>query len=185
MAKKYNKLEPKVPKEVTYSLLGFLVVVIVLFILLIPSKQEKFYALYSDVATDDFTEDHPFYELSYKKLIDKLENDEYVILFIGTPTSTTAYTYIGAFQKYYEQLEVSEYVDYIYYFDPTEDEDNFVELMDQYDDIAYSAEQLILFIDNEVSVQFTANGTSDTQLINRAAKKFFDDALEAMDAAGE
>ena len=66
--KKYNALEPQVSKW-TYIIIGFVIVLIIgLLIGLQPSNQEKIkiFVNYDLVANDDFTEDHPFYEVSYR-----------------------------------------------------------------------------------------------------------------------
>jgi len=183
MADKYNKLEPKVPKEVLISLAAFVVIILALFLIIKPTNQDKIYSAYSADANSDFTEDHPFYELSYNQLTRKLDSDEYVFLFIGTPDSSAAVAYIGTIQKYYEELGIDEYAKYIYYYNPTDDDDNFLELQDTYEDLTSTTFQLVLFINGEYSTRFYSNGTSDTQLMNRATKDFFDDAIAAIEEA--
>lgn len=180
MADKYNKLEPRVPKEVLYTLIGIVVIAIVLFLLTIPSRQEKLYNEFSANANSDFTEDHPYYEITYKQLVDKIENDEYLFVFIGSPDNSTSQTYIGAFQKYYEELNVSQYVDHIYYYNPTGDDDNFYQLQEDVYEVSTLSTQMLFFINGEVQATFVSQGTSDTQLVNRAAKYFFDDAIAAI-----
>jgi hypothetical protein len=184
MADKYNKLEPKVPKEVIYALIGFVVIVLALILIIRPTDSEKFYNEFSaQTVTDDFTEDHPFYELTYKQLVKKLEDEENMVVLFGSSTSEVTVAYIGSYQKYYESTGMNEYSEYIYYFDVSDNADDFEELLETYEDLTTSTNQLVLFIDNEVSVQFVSNGTADSQLINRASRDFFEDAITAIEDA--
>lgn len=184
MANKYHNLEPKVPKEVIYALIGFVVIVLALILIIRPSASEKFYNEFSAQAvTSDFTEDHPFYELTYKQLVKKLENEENVIVLFGSSASDVTVAYLGSYQKYYESLDVDSYSEYIYFFDIGDNSDEFAELVDTYEDVTASTNQLILFMNNEVAVQFTSNGTTDAQAINRASRDFFEDAILAIEDA--
>jgi len=184
MADKYNKLEPKVPKEVKYALLGFVALLIALFFIIKPTNQEKVYSAFAFVTTSsDFTEDHPFYEVSYKKLMKKIESEDYVFVLIGSPESEETAAYIGAYQKYFENENVDDYVDYIYYYNPTDEEDNLTTLSEDYEMVEYLNNQLVLFIDGEAVVAFEANGTTDEQLMNRATRDFFEDAIAAIKEA--
>ncbi len=186
MADKYNKLEPKIPKEVIISLSIFLVVVVALFFIIRPSNQDKVYTAFSgaESVSADFTEDHPFYEVNYKQLVRHIENDEIVFVFIGTPDNAAAAAYVGAYQKYYESEGASEYADYIYYYNPVDDDDNFLELRETFEgDVTTSQNQLLLFINGEVSTVFVSGGTTSEQVINRAARDFFEDAVLAIEDA--
>ncbi len=183
MADKYNKLEPKVPKEVLYSLIGFVVIIIALFIIITPTNPEKIYSAYRTTkVTSDFTEDHPFYELSYKQLTKKISSEKFVFVFIGAPDSEAAVAYIGAFQKYFESYDVEQYVDYIYYYNPTEDDDNFAALQESYEEFTTSKFQAALFINGEYTTKFYSNGVSDAKLMNRAVSDFYKEAVEAIEA---
>lgn len=184
MADKYNKLEPKVPKEVIYGLAGFLILIVALFFIIKPNNQEKVYQAFSATTTsEDFTEEHPFYEVNYKQLMKKIESETYVFVFIGSPDNTASAAYIGAFQKYYESEGADAYTDYIYYYNPLDDDDNFEDLIDEFELVTTSGNQLLLFVDGLDTVAFEQNGTDDSQLINRASRDFFEDAVEAIEEA--
>lgn len=184
MADKYNKLEPKVPKEVLYGLAGFFILIVALFFIIRPNNQEKVYQAFSTVTTsEDFTEEHPFYEVSYKQLMKKIESETYVFVFIGSPDNTSSAAYIGAFQKYYESEGADEYAEYIYYFNAIDDLSGLNDLSEDFELVDGSGNQLVLFINGEDSVAFEENGTSDSQLINRASRDFFEDAIEAIEDA--
>ena len=115
--KKYNSLEPQVSKW-TYIIIGFVFVLIVgLLIGLQPSNKEKIFASYDAVSSEDFTEDHPFYEVSYRsslfnKGLDKiLENEEVVFLYVGYNGCAPCNAHIGAFQKYFYSENLDDVVD--------------------------------------------------------------------------
>ncbi len=184
MADKYNKLEPKIPKEVIFSLIGFVVIIIALFIIITPSNAQRIYQAFeaTDV-NDSFTEDHPFYEVNANQLERRINSEDYVFVFFGTPDSDAAVAYLGTFQKYFENDDIDQYVNHIYYFNPAEDEDGFADLQETYDDLSSSNFQAALFINGEYAVKFASNGITDDQLINRAVNDFYQDSVDAIEAA--
>lgn len=187
--KKYNALEPQVSKW-TYIIIGFVIVLIVgLLIGLQPSNREKIFASYDLVASDDFTENHPFYEVSYKSSLfnqglDKiLENEEVVFLYIGYNGCASCNAHIGAFEKYFYSENVDDVVDQIYYFNATSNEKDFYALYDNVLGIGEETPQLLLIINGEIQLSFTVQSADNTQLINSSVKAFFIDALEEINNA--
>ena len=187
--KKYNALEPQVSKW-TYIIIGFVIVLIIgLLIGLQPSNQEKIFVNYDLVANDDFTEDHPFYEVSYRsslfsKGLDKiLENEEIVFLYVGYNGCQSCAAHIGAFQKYFFSENVDDVVDRIYYFNATSNEKDFYALYDNVAGIGEETPQLVLIINGEIVKSFTVQSADNTQIINSSVRTFFIDALKEINNA--
>ncbi len=189
MADKYTKVKPKIHPITISAIVGFFVLVIALIIVLQPSNQQTIYNSYELYATNDLTEDHPFYEVNYKstlfnKGLDKIiENEELVLVYIGSPSCTSCQAHIGAFQKYYESLNMTEYLDLIHYYDPTKNLDQFANFQADYEGIKDATPQLVLFKDGEILLQFEVVSAEDTQLLNRSVRDFYEEIIDLLDAA--
>ena len=187
--KKYNALEPQVSKWTYIIIAAIIVVIIGLIIGLQPSNREKIFASYDLVASSDFTEDHPFYQVSYrsslfKKGLDKIvENEEVVFLYVGYNGCASCNAHIGAFQKYFFSEGVDDVVDQIYYFNATSNEKDFYALYDNIEGIGEETPQLVLIINGEIVKKFTVQSADNTQIINSSVKSFFIDALEEINNA--
>lgn len=187
--KKYNALEPQVSKW-TYIIIGFIIVLIIgLLIGLQPSNHEKIFLSYDLVANEDFTEDHPFYEVSYRSsLFDKgldkiLEEEEIVFLFVGYNSCAPCNAHIGAFQKYFFSENVDDVVDRIYYFNAMANEKDYYALYDNVVGVGEETPQLLLIINGEIVKKFTVQSADNLQIINSSVKTFFIDALEEIENA--
>ncbi|MCD4827065.1 MAG: thioredoxin family protein [Acholeplasmataceae bacterium] len=186
MADKYTKVKPKVHPLTISAIVGFFVIVIGIIIVLQPSNRESIYNAYSPYSTNDLTEDHPFYEVNYKSTLfnkglkTRIEDDELVFVYIGSPDCTSCQAHIGAFQKYYESLEMSDYVDTIYYLNPGNDLDQFEDFVADYEGVAETTPQLIVFQDGEILYQFSVVSAEDTQLLNRSVRDFYEEVIDLL-----
>lgn len=81
MSYKSEKLRKKV-KPMTLVIIGAIVLAIVVFVIIMqPSKQQKLYYKFNN---RDLPKDHVVEQISYKKLIKKLEKNEEFIVFFGS-----------------------------------------------------------------------------------------------------
>jgi thiol-disulfide isomerase/thioredoxin len=188
MADKYTKVQPKVHPFTISAIIGFIVIVVALIIVLQPSEKETIYNSYELYATNDFTEDHPFTKVEYKsslfnKGLDKIiPEEELVLVYIGAPSCTSCQAHIGAFQKYYEELNFSEYVDEIKYYDPSLNLTQFENFRTAYEGVADTTPQLIMFQNGEILYQFEVVSAEDTQLLNRSVRDFYEEVIDLLDA---
>lgn len=187
MADKYNQVKPKVHPITIASIAIFLVIVFAVILFVGPSDSKILYSEYELSGLqipEEFTEDHPFVEIRYKSgflgfnrgLAKTIEKEEYVLLYIGSAGCEVCASHIGAFQKYFYQEGVDQYIDPFYYFDPSDQIDELTELVTNYPEITQSTPQLILFKDGVVVATFTPTGT-DAQSINRTVKEFYADEV--------
>jgi len=187
MAKKYTHVQPKVHPLTISIIIGFIVVAIGLIVVLQPSDKQLIYNAYEAYATDDLTLDHPFVSKNYdstlfKKGLDKLiEQEEIVIVYIGSPSCTSCQAHIGAFQKYYESLNLDEYVDMIYYFNPLDHATGFKNFMADFEEVEETTPQLIVFKDGKVFDQFEVQSGDDNQIINRSVRNFYEDVIDQLE----
>lgn len=188
MADKYTKVQPKVHPITISAIVGFFVLVIALIIVLQPSEKEVIYNQYELYATNDLTEDHPFTKVEYKstlfkKGLDKIiPEEELVLVYIGAPSCTSCQAHIGAFQKYYESLNFSEYVDEIKYYDPSLNPTQFENFIAAYEGVAETTPQLIMFQNGEILYQFEVVSAEDTQLLNRSVRDFYEEVIDLLNA---
>ena len=181
---KYSKIEPKVPVTTLVIIASFVVLITVLLVAFQPSKQELIYMSYQLVATDDFTEDHPFYKVEYKSgflgfnpgLERIINREEIVFVYLGMPECPDCQTHIGAFEKYFYEEGIDDIVKHVYYFNPMDDMDNFDILRTNHPQILGSTPQLIVFQNGEVISVFTPIA-GDEQGIRRSVRDFYRDVL--------
>ena len=195
MADKYTKVKPKVHPITISAIVGFFVLVIALIIVLQPSNQEVIYNQYELTATNDFTENHPFYEVNYKstlfnKGLDKIiENEELVFVYIGSPDCESCQKHIGAFQKYFESENVSDYVDLIYYYNPSYNLVQFENFQEAYEGVEDFTPQLIVFQNGEILHQFEVDETEPTatktaeQILNANVRDFYETVIDLLNEA--
>lgn len=164
MAKKYHQVNPKVPKEVIYGLIGVVVVIIGLFLLTLRSNEEKIFDAYS-VTAATITEEHPFYEVSYEGglfsdgLKDIIENERLVIMYMGSPLCSFCVETIGHVETYYSEEGFDEIVDKIYYYQdfPGNDASNDRETMlSDLPSIERTTPQMVAFLDGEIFFEYTS-----------------------------
>ena len=121
MAKAYNQIKPKVPKQVIYGFLGTIGVIIALFLLTIKPNEVAIYDAYK-VTQATLTEDHPFYEVTYngglftEGIKDKIANEETFILYIGSPQCPACVQTIGQVETFFKDntVGVNQYLDQIF-----------------------------------------------------------------------
>jgi hypothetical protein len=179
MAKAYNQVKPKVPKEVIYGFLAFVVVLFGLFLTTLQSNKAKIYDIYSTTAAA-ITEDHPFYELSYngglfrEGLKDKIENKETFILYIGSPLCPACVQTIGRVETFFSDVNVgvNDQFDQIYYYNDfvggqaSGDRKAFLEGVPS---VVRTTPQLLLFVNGEIVLRYIApdqNGNIATNVRN-------------------
>jgi hypothetical protein len=184
MAKAYNQVKPKVPKEVLYGFLAFIVVLFVLFLTTIQSNEAKILDIYSTTAAT-LSEDHPFYELTYngglfsEGLKDKIENKETFLLYIGSPLCPACVQTIGRVETFFTDTNVgvNDTLDQIYYYNDflggaaSGDRNAFLEGVPS---IVRTTPQLLLFVDGEVVLRYTAPEEGGN--IATTVRDFFSDA---------
>lgn len=187
MANKYHKIQPKVHPLTIVSIVGFFVLIFGLIWLFQPTDSEKIYSSYELYAdTEFFTEDHPFVTVEYKsglfkKGLDKLIDQEDVLfLYIGSAECTGCQAVIGAFEHYYLQFEMTDYVDQIYYLNASEQPNDVTKLAELYDEITTTTPQFIVFVDGVIVETYTTTSSTDRQDINYSVYTFFDDVEAAL-----
>jgi thiol-disulfide isomerase/thioredoxin len=184
MAKVYNQVKPKVPKEVIYGFVAVLVVIIGLFLFTLESNASKIYSAY-EPTTATLTEDHPFYEVTYRGglfsegIKDKIANDETFLLYIGSPLCPACVQTIGQVESFFRDnnVGVDAYLDQIYYYqdflggNATADRNDFLA---DFPSITRKTPQFILFIDGEVVLEYIAPAEGGNVATN--VRNFFVDA---------
>lgn len=186
MADKYTKVKPKVHPLTISAVVGFFVIIIALIIVLQPSNEKSIYNAYSPFSTNDLTEDHPFFEVSYKSTLFKkglkaiIEDEALVFVYVGSPDCTSCQAHIGAFQKYYDSLGMNDYVDTIYYINPSSIGDQFNDFVTDYEGVEEVTPQLIVFQNGEILDQFEVVSAEDTQLLNRSVRDFYEEVIDLL-----
>jgi thiol-disulfide isomerase/thioredoxin len=186
MADKYTKVKPKVHPLTISAIVGFFVLIIALIIVLQPTNRESIYNAYSPFSTNDLTEDHPFFEVNYKSTLFKkglkaiIEDEDLVFVYVGSPDCTSCQAHIGAFQKYYESLEMNDYVDTIYYINPSSSLEQFNDFVTDFEGVQEATPQLLVFQNGEILYQFEVVSAEDTQLLNRSVRDFYEDVIDLL-----
>lgn len=187
MAKKYQQVKPKVPKEVLFGLIGVFVILIGLFVLTLRSNEERIFDAYS-VTAATVTEEHPFYEVSYEGsllndgLKDILESERLVLLYLGSPLCSFCVSTIGHVETYFYREGFDAYVDQVYYYQDNVGEDITSDRQAMLDDIpgiARSTPQLVAFLDGEIILEYTQ---PQDENYARAVFNFFTDLERALDS---
>jgi hypothetical protein len=182
MADKYAKVTPKVHPLTYIGILGFIIVIVGLILIFQPSEQEKIYSSYANQQNIDLTyfkEDHPFNQVKYnsslfnKGLEDIIEDETYVLLYIGRPTCAACVNNIGAFAHFFNEFELNEYFDGIYYLNSESDVKGLTTLNEEYAQITDSTPQLIAFKDGEIIRVITLREETDRTNINQNVFLFY------------
>ena len=185
MSDKYNKFKPKIPKQVKIGLIATFLFLIGLFLLTVRTNEEKIYDSYSTTAST-LTENHPFYEISYNGTIFEpglkkiLEEDELVILYIGSHFCSVCIQTIGNIEKYYFQEDMDEIFSQIFYYQDWVGEDasnDRNDMLEAFPDIQRSTPQVIVFRNGELFFQYQSPTIQNPspQDYARAASNFFKD----------
>ena len=186
--KKYNPIEPQVSKWTYIAIAGIFVLILGLVIGLQPSNSKKVYDAYKNFASADFTEDHPFVEVSYRnKLFSSglekiIDQDEIVILYVGYNQCQSCIAHIGAFQKYFYSVGLSDKVDQIYYFNALANQKDFAALQTNLEGITGETPQLLVYLNGKLEMVFTVQSADNTQVINNSVKTFFEQVLAKINA---
>ena len=182
MADKYNKVTPKVHPYTYVGILGFLIVIVGLIFIFMPTEKEKIYTSYisqQNVDKEFFKKDHPFDQVKYKStLFNKgldniLDDEELVILYIGNPLCAACVNNIGAFAHYYNLFEMNEFFDQIYYLNNAEDPKGLEALNESYQQITTSTPQLVVFHNGTIIRTFQVGSGTDRTSINQAVFLFY------------
>lgn len=178
MGYKSGKLRRKV-SPITIAVLSVIVVVLVgVTILLQPNKQRK---IYNDFLNTELPKSgHVIEEIKYKKLIKKLENNENIIVFLGTPSDNTSRTEISQYNKEFEKQEVGDHFKKIYYLNVSKLKDSQIEaLKEEYNLNVSSIPDLVYFSNNEI-VYRKSKYIGDTNL--KKIKDFYLDVIKHNEA---
>jgi hypothetical protein len=187
MADKYAKVAPKVHPLTYIGILGFIIVIVGLILIFRPTEQESIYASYAsqqNIDNEYFNEDHPFDQVKYKSTLfnkglkDIIDDEEYVLLYIGRPSCAACVNNIGAFAHFYLELELDAYFDHIYYLNSEEEAKGVTALNEDYAQITDSTPQLIAFKDGEILRVITLREQTDRININQNVFLFYQ-ALKA------
>lgn len=181
---KYNKIEPKIHPITLAAIILSVVSVLVLMIVSQPSNSETIYNAYDPYVTSEyFTEDHPFYQLTYNGSLFKdgfkkvVEKEEIVVLYLGFETCPACQATIGPIQRYFNSTGFSDVVESIYYINPTKDTKGATDLSSAYPEIGVSTPQLIVFQNGEIIAAYQYPENADATQINRSVREFFEGAL--------
>jgi len=186
---KYNAVEPKIHPITLAAIILSVISVFVLVIVSQPSNSETIYNAYEPYVTSEyFTEDHPFYQITYNGSLFKdgfekvVEKEEVVVLYLGFQTCPACQTTVGPIQRYFNSTGFSEVVNRIYYINPTVDTKGATDLTAAFPAIGVSTPQLIVFQNGEIiaSYQYPENG--DSVQINRSVREFFEGALTTINS---
>ena len=184
MSDKYRKVTPKVHPLTYAGIFGFILVTIGLIFLFMPTEKEKIYNSYANlegINLEYFTEDHPFNQVKYKSslfnkgLKDIIEDQELVILYIGTPNCSACVSSIGAFAYYFDAkdrgYDMSDYFSQIYYLNSASETKGFQELYENHLAITSGTPQLVVFQNGEVIKTYSF--TSELGSINNNVLNFY------------
>jgi hypothetical protein len=184
MAKHYNTVTPKVPKEVLIGFGVVLAVILSLFLLTLRSNEQRIYDIYEE-ARADLSIDHPFYEVTFNgslfnaSLESRINSGELILLYIGSPQCPACVQTIGTVSDYFFSEGLDELTSNIYYYEDfagvaaSRDRNAFLEA---YPDITRSTPQVIAFLDGEIIARYQAPTEGVT--IKRQVKNFFTTVLE-------
>ncbi len=186
MRDKYTKLQPKIHPLTYVAIVGFIIVFVGLILIFKPTDQELIYEAYEPYADQElFTMDHPFDSVQYKstlfnKGLDKIINEEEIVmLYIGFSACPDCQAVIGAYQYYFEQYEMTTYVDQIYYLNATQHPNDVDTLIAKYPAITTTTPQLIVFKDGQMIKTYTqvAEGTN----INLHVSNFYSSLVDLLE----
>jgi hypothetical protein len=184
MAKHYNTVTPKVPKEVLIGFGVVLAVILSLFLLTLRSNEQRIYDIYEE-ARADLSTDHPFYEVTFngslfnESLESRINSGELILLYIGSPQCPACVQTIGTVSDYFFSEGLDELTSNIYYYEDfagvaaSRDRNAFLEA---YPDITRSTPQVIAFLDGEIIARYQAPTEGVT--IERQVKNFFTAVLD-------
>ena len=181
---KYSSLKPKIHPLTIAGIIGFFVVVLGLILVLQPNEQTRFYNAYMGVAvearTAGLSEKNPFSQVTYngglfdKGLKDILEDEELVIVYIGTPTCSVCVSHVGAFQAYFESREVNLLTDSIYYINSQADQTSVIKLQELFpESVTNVTPQLIAFKNGEVIETFEVLSSTTVSEMNLSVRNFY------------
>lgn len=183
---KYKQNQTQIHPITWISIAGFFVVILAIFLIFSPSNQEKTYKAYTAYGVTTMPEDHPLYQVNFKstlfkKGLDKLiDKEDVVVLYIGYAACTSCQSHVTPISTYFTSTGMNEYVDRVYYLDPSQDTDGFYALSALYSQILESTPQIMVFIDGELVKLYTPEtaDTSTTAMINRNIRTFYEDAIK-------
>ena len=184
MAKHYNTVTPKIPREVLIGAGVVLGVILSLLLLTLRSNEQKIYDMYDEVGAE-LSSDHPFYEVTFNGSLfnagieDRINEGGLFILYIGSPQCPACVATIGSISDYFYSEGVDAYTDTIYYYHDyvgaaaNRDRDAFTEA---YPDIARTSPQVIAFLDGVIVARYQAPAEGVT--IERQVKTFFENVID-------
>lgn len=187
MAKHYNTVTPKVPKEVLIGIGVVLAVVLSLFLLTLRSNEQRIYDIYEE-ARADLSVDHPFYEVTFNGSLfnaginDRIASGDLFILYIGSPQCPACVQTIGTVSDYFYSEGVDAFTSNIFYYQDfvgvaaSRDRNAFLEA---YPDITRTSPQVIAFLDGEIIARYQAPAEGVT--IERQVKEFFTTVLDQVE----
>lgn len=187
MAKNYNTVTPKVPKEVLIGFGVVLAVVLSLFLLTLRSNEQRIYDIYEEVGAE-LSSEHPFYEVSFngslfnESLESRINSGELIILYIGSPQCPACVQTIGTVSDYFYSEGMDALTSNIFYYQDfvgeaaSRDRNAFLEA---YPDITRTSPQLFAFLDGEIIARYQAPAEGVT--IERQVKDFYTTVLDQVE----
>jgi hypothetical protein len=186
---KYTKVEPKIHPITLAAIILSIISVFVLVIVSQPSNSQTIYKAYDPYVTSEyFTEDHPFYQVTYngslfkngfEKIVDK---EEIVVLYLGFQTCPACQATVGPIQRYFNSTGFNEVVSKIYYINPTIDIKGATDLSADFPAIGVSTPQLIVFQNGQIIASYQYPENADAIQINRTIRDFFEGALTTINS---
>jgi len=186
MPDKYSKIEPKISKITIIVIIGIILLVAGIMISFKPTNSELVFSSYSGLASDEFTEDHPFHKVTFegsflnKGLETIIKNNEIVVVFISFPDCPACQSHIGAIQKYFDSEGINEYVSTIHYLNPIDDKEGFDLFDEAYIEVIDTTPQILVFKNGEIVQTFIFQSADVSTIINRSVRDFFRDAKEVL-----
>lgn len=149
MAYRSKKLRRKVSPWTIMTIAIVVVALVGITLLLQPTKKRKIYNQFQNYELPK--EEHVFEELSFKKLMKKLENNEDLILFLGSPLDNNSRIEIAEYNNEFNKQNVSEVIDKVYYLNVSKlKEDQIKILKEDYKLNVDSIPELVYFNNDEV-----------------------------------
>ncbi len=174
MSYRSKKIRPKL-KPLTFIIIGAIVVVITLAVVLLqPSKKRVFY---NEFGNTKLAEDHAFEEIKFKKLVKKLENNENLIVFFGTPSDQASRTEVSDYDSEFTKREMNEHFTQIYYVNLEKLKEKDFELLLTYKLNLENIPILAYFSNNELEF-IKDEFAGDTNL--KKVKEFYLEILESL-----
>ncbi len=164
MAKRYKKLQPKL-KPLPFIVMGaILAVFILLIVFLRDTPQQRLEKQFNSVGAD-LASDHVLEEVKLSVVLGKIEKNEKIVVFFGTPTCSVCVQEVGFYNSEFKEAGLKEKLQKIYYVNVTKLTENQTDkFFEDYGVDLTTTPNLLYFENDEVSLsrndeQFNLEGT--------------------------